>query len=166
MSLRFPKGFLGFLDLKSQGKAPKDVFDSVLPVLNMERFYDASIETTLEFGMQPNTVLGYNRASLADAIVPQNEIWLIKHISMRQTTGLSSAPVCPTVSNGPPIIDTNTILLGQLAVPANSIAGSLSFTTFTGEYLMQGGREFGYWSNYAIANTNFLLTAVVVIIQV
>jgi len=76
-----PQGLLGYLQLKNQGHNPRELQDTVQPVLELWRHYLLTNQEALLTANIPITGVGGALPSVPDAQVPQGEIWAVHHFS-------------------------------------------------------------------------------------
>lgn len=76
---RFPRGFLDLVGSISQGKAPPQYRDEVLPTLEMGELYLAQT-----LGTAGIDFLHSAAGTSQNIVVPQNEVWLVRAFSIYQ----------------------------------------------------------------------------------
>lgn len=73
-----PAGLLGLLNLKNLGKNPAQLEDAIQPVLE---FLDMYLATGYE-RVQSTAQAVAQGTNVTDLVVPQNEVWFVRHVSI------------------------------------------------------------------------------------
>jgi len=137
---RVPRGFLGLLDAKTQGKTPADTTGFVSPVIDLTPNYLADIPIQVEQASQVGNTVGTLYGTVT---VPNGELWYVYFVT---SEGIATAAGALNVI---PVLVTSS---GTLSVPLEKMEAGLgsyaatesmvSVATFPDGFLLGPGTRF------------------------
>jgi hypothetical protein len=142
---KLPLGLLGFLGIKTGGAYPQFLGDSIQPTWDMlEMLSGVHVESGATVAAAPAAA-----AFGSYHLVPQNEVWYVRHYSARATTAAGEALAwhlaMQTPASGSALPVTH-FLSNQVSVGASVVIGQFApanaMPMFVGP-----GTNFGIWTN-------------------
>lgn len=148
---RYPQGLLGLLDIKSMGKAPNQLLDSVRATIDLDPYYRAQSRTVK---LATIVVDGLGIKSQVLLSPPAGRVWLVE--SMRCIAGgllatqtLRGAPII-LMPSGFPTLANEVIWAGENGITLNtSTSGIFTSWTFEKAFVMLPGYYAGVYISEA-----------------
>lgn len=139
---RVPKGWLGLLDAKTQGRTPKEPLGDLSPVIDLTQNYLADIPMEVAQGQSAGPFLG----STFDATitVPAGELWYVYAGSAESFTAVFDQYTYPALAVAAAGGSTIVLLAGPDASPWNATGSTLmAAANWSPPVLYGAGNVFG-----------------------
>lgn len=155
---RVPVGLLDLLDMKSRGQTPRELSSWTQAVVDIAPLYFSDLERAVA-----SVDAGVNAIGLTTSLaVPQDEIWLVREMSVSTSTGageaITFAPWLFTTLNRP----GGGFYSGAVGLP-NTLAASSTGAAFANKPLWaQAGDRLGFIVQSITGTVDFATRALVI----
>jgi len=138
-----PPGYLGFLQIKSEGRNPVEATDAIVPTFDMRTWYfQANMENTTGSRTIPDLSLSVANFGATALIVPEGEWWWIESYTVR-SGGILAAGETIDWQLGYAMFGAvnHYVMKGPRTTHAGNAAGTVMPWTACGEFFVPPGAQ-------------------------